>query len=236
MFTDEELLPISALQHLVFCPRRAALVFIERQWAENRYTAQGRQVHRRVHDPRRGENRPGVRIARGLELRSYRYGLVGKADVVEFHDTTPGQPPRVIVVEYKRGRPKGELDLPFRVQLCGQVLCLEEMLQQPVAGAALFFKKSNRRVEVPLDEALRRRTAEACQELHQLVRSGRTPIARYQRKCRHCSLLPLCLPKALRPRATAARYLAQAICNESSSDLPASPPSGSSQAEENPSP
>ncbi|HID76047.1 MAG TPA: CRISPR-associated protein Cas4, partial [Planctomycetaceae bacterium] len=210
MYSDDELRPVSALQHFMFCPRRAALIYLEGLWSENRFTAEGRLLHRRVHDARRGEKRPGVRVARGLEIRSYRHGLVGKADVVEFHSSSPGQSPQVTIVEYKRGRPKPALDEPFHVQLCAQALCLEEMLGRGVSDGAIFFGRANRRVEVPLDTALREKTLAAIAALHELIGAGRTPAARYQARCRRCSLLHLCLPKALRPRATAARYLALA--------------------------
>lgn len=138
MFTDDQLLPISALQHYVFCPRRAALVHIERLWAENRFTAEGNVLHARAHDPRQRESRPGVRITRGLELRSYRHGLVGKADVVEFHQPTSTKPAEALIVEYKRGRPKAGRDAEFRVQLCGQALCLEEMLDVHIELGTIF--------------------------------------------------------------------------------------------------
>ncbi len=83
MYTEDQLLPISALQHLLFCERQCALIHIEGLWAENRLTVEGRHLHERTHDERRGESRPGVRITRGLNLCSYMLGLVGKADVVE---------------------------------------------------------------------------------------------------------------------------------------------------------
>ena len=124
-FAEDALLPLSALRHLLFCERQCALIHVEGLWAENRLTVEGRHLHERA-DSGRSESRPGVRIARTLPIRSLRLGLIGRADVVEFHDAGPGAPPRVVPVEYKRGRPK--LDESDRVQLCAQALCLEEML------------------------------------------------------------------------------------------------------------
>ena len=218
MFTDDELLPISALQHFVFCPRRAALVHIERLWAENRFTAEGRVLHRRADDPHRGESRPGVRIVRAMELRSDRFGLVGKADVVEFHEDRPGRPYEVLLVEYKRGRPKQGRGDEFRVQLCGQALCLEEMLDTRLDRGMISFGKSRRRTEVAFDDALRGRTLETLEHLHELIRSERTPPARFAAKCRRCSLINLCLPKAMRSRSTAARYLSSLVAEDSSTE------------------
>ena len=46
--TEDELLPISALQHFVFCPRQCALIHLEQAWSENRFTAEGRIMHEKV--------------------------------------------------------------------------------------------------------------------------------------------------------------------------------------------
>src|SRR5580658_4070222 len=89
LFTEDDLLPLSGLQHLVFCERQWALIHIEQVWAENRLTAQGRVLHERAHEGG-GESRPGLRIARGLRLRSLRLGLSGEADVVEFRASPTG--------------------------------------------------------------------------------------------------------------------------------------------------
>ena len=214
MFSDDELLPVSALQHFVFCPRRAALIHIEGLWAENRYTAEGVRLHQRAHDPRRGETRPGVRIARGLEIRSYHYGLVGKADVVEFRQAVPDRPPEVTIVEYKRGRPKPGRDEEFHVQLCAQALCLEEMLGVKIPDGRIFFGEAKRRLEIAFDETLRNKTENAIGQLRELIAGGKTPAVRFQAKCRKCSLFDLCMPKTARPRCTAQRHLSQAILED----------------------
>mgnify|MGYP000925131663 CR=1 FL=1 len=211
MFTDDQLLPISALQHWQYCPRRAALVHIEGLWAENRYTVEGRHLHERAHDPGRGERRPGRHVARGLELRSLRLGLTGKADVVEFYAGLPETESRIVLLEYKRGRPHADRDAPFQVQVCAQALCLEDMLGRSVDEAYLFFGKTRQRVPVVLHPDLRQSTLHAIGELHKLIAAGRTPPARFERKCRRCSLYDLCLPKSLRPRATASRYLSNLV-------------------------
>src|ERR1039458_9768646 len=89
MYTEDDLLPLSGLQHLVFCERQWALIHIEQVWAENRLTAEGRVLHERAHEGG-AESRPGLRVARGLRLRSLRLGLAGQADVVEFHAGAEG--------------------------------------------------------------------------------------------------------------------------------------------------
>jgi CRISPR-associated exonuclease Cas4 len=214
MYSEDALLPISALQHLLFCKRQCALIHVEGLWAENRLTVEGKHLHKRAHegpDERRGD----LQIVRGLPLRSLRLGLVGKADVVEFEERgSPifpqglgriGTVPDVHVtpIEYKRGQAKK--DDSDRVQLCAQALCLEEMLGVHVGEGALFYGKNRRRLAVVFDESLRRRTEAAARELHELIASGVTPLAVREPKCDACSLFNLCLPHALgRGRGAAA--------------------------------
>ena len=216
MYSEDDLLPLSGLQHLLFCERQCALIHVEQLWVENLYTAEGRIMHERV-DSGRSESRGDVRLAFGLPLRSLRLGLVGKADVVEFH-REEGQAElkqsgvllwRPFPVEYKRGRPKKELW--DKIQLCAQALCLEEMLGVDVPKGALFYGKTRRRMDVSFDAGLRRETEEASLRLHDLIASGVTPAARYDEKCESCSFVSLCLPKATTGRRSVTRYLAEVI-------------------------
>ncbi len=214
MYDEDDLVPLSALQHMLFCERQCALIHIEQLWVENLYTAEGRIMHERV-DSGRSESRGDVRLAFGLPLRSLRLGLTGKADVVEFH-REEGEAGaslwRPFPVEHKRGRPKKELW--DKVQLCAQAMCLEEMLAVDVPQGALFYGKTRRRVDVGFDVDLRRETEEAALRLHDLIVSGVTPSARYDEKCESCSFISLCLPKATAGRRTVTRYLAEVIGEE----------------------
>lgn len=207
MFSEDQLLPISALQHLLFCERQCALIHVEQVWEENRLTVEGRNLHDRVHT-QDGETRPGIRIVRGLRLRSLRLGLVGIADVVEFHhDTNSGVKGkgRPFPVEYKRGKPKP--DDSDKVQLCAQALCLEEMLGCTITCGALFYGTTRRRLEVEFDEELRNLTARTAARLHSLVEANVTPPAVYLPKCDNCSLFHVCLPKSLHGEGVVQRYL-----------------------------
>ena len=206
MYQEADLLPLSALQHLVFCPRQCALIHIEQVWTENRFTAEGRVMHERV-DSRQRETRAGVRIETGVPLRSLALGLSGRADVVEYHRREHEWTP--FPVEYKRGRPKK--DNCDEVQLCAQALCLEEMLGRDVPEGALYYGQNRRRKDVALDAQLRRETTDAAASLHALIRSGATPPARYAKKCDNCSLLEICLPKAAGANKNVSRYLKRVL-------------------------
>ena len=200
MYSEADLLPLSALQHLLFCERQCALIHVEQTWSENRFTAEGRIMHEKVHSAGH-ETRDGTRIVRDLALRSLRLGLVGKADVVEFCDGNP------FPVEHKRGRHKA--DDCDRVQLCAQAMCLEEMLGVAIPEGSIFYGQPRRRELVVLTDRLRETTEKAAARLHELFAGGETPPAEYVRaKCDRCSLLELCKPRA---RHDVARYIREAV-------------------------
>jgi CRISPR-associated exonuclease Cas4 len=168
-------------------------------------------MHERV-DSGPSESRGAVRLAFSLPLRSLRLGLVGKADVVEFHrekDSTGSDFWRPFPVEHKRGRPKkAAWD---KVQLCAQGMCLEEMLGIEVPNGALFYGKTRRRVDVVFDADLRRQTEETTRRLHELVGSGHTPPPVCTPACEHCSFLETCLPQTLDRPKSVGRYLKEVI-------------------------
>jgi CRISPR-associated exonuclease Cas4 len=226
LFTEDDLLPISALQHLLFCERQCALIHVERLWVENRLTVEGRLLHDKAHAGP-DESRRGVRVVRQLPLRSLRLGLVGVADVVEFQPSEHGvaetnslhtpqsgntqraPPDTPFPVEYKRGKPKtADCD---RVQLCAQAMCLEEMLGVSVPAGALFYGRTRRREQVAFDAGLRALTEQTAARLHELISLGRTPVAVRMPKCRNCSLAQLCLPEPAKGSRSAARYLQRAL-------------------------
>src|SRR3989339_1143247 len=203
-YTEDDLIQLSALQHLVFCERQCALIHIEQLWSENLFTAEGRIMHDKV-DTANRESRGNIRIEYGVPMRSLWLGLIGKADVIEFHKKDDGTwlP---FPVEYKRGKPK--MDDCDKVQLCAQAICLEEMLNVEIGEGALFYGQTRRREDVGFDKALRMKTEEAAKKVHELIESGITPKAEYSKKCKQCSLLNLCMPKVCGKHKAANNYLA----------------------------
>jgi CRISPR-associated exonuclease Cas4 len=206
-YAEDDLLQLSSLQHFMFCSRQCALIHIEQVWSENVFTAEGRIMHDKVDTVNR-ESRGNVRIEYGVPMRSLRLGLIGKADVVEFHKTDNGNwvP---FPVEYKRGKPK--IDDCDRVQLCAQAICLEEMLSVEIETGALFYGRTRRREEVVFSGQLRAETEDAARKVHELIASSITPEPEYSKKCKKCSLLDLCMPKACEKRASVGNYLVSVI-------------------------
>lgn len=211
-YAEEDLLPLSALQHHLYCPRQCALIHVDGLWAESQETVEGRHLHENV-DSGGHTTREGVRTTRGLQIRSLRLGIVGRSDVVEFPADGPPCP-----VEFKRGRPKA-IDAD-RVQLCAQAFCLEEMLGVQIPEGDLYYGRTRRRERVVLSAELRARTEETVAAVRTLVNAGSTPRAEYvARKCDRCSLKGLCLPGGTGPTRSASRYLARAL-SASLSELP----------------
>lgn len=223
MYSEDELLPISSLQHLVFCERQAALIHLEGIWDENIYTAEGRILHERSHKYE-VETRGNLRVVRSLMIRSLRLGISGMTDVVEFHKLVygtevgiqnSGEAPlggidgawKVYPVEYKRGAIRHVEG--SEVQLCAQALCLEEMLGVAIDEGSIYYSKSRRRYEVCFDKQLRKLTEKTAERVHDLMNSGNTPAASYSKKCDTCSLFFSCMPKTAGAHKSVQAYMVE---------------------------
>lgn len=182
------LIPLSALQHFVFCPRQCALIHNEQAWADNYLTAQGNALHERV-DSGVPETRKGIRYERSVHVCAEQLGVSGILDLVEY-DTVSGS---LKPVEYKRGKPKPHL--ADEIQLCAQALCLEEMTGQTIHEASLWYGQTRHRHAVVLTETLRATTRQIIQQTQTLLEQGNTPPPQYGKHCKACSLLDECQPQ-----------------------------------------
>jgi CRISPR-associated exonuclease Cas4 len=200
MYSEDDFIHIGALQHYVFCPRQCALIHVEDAWRENVYTVRGDILHEKAHSDTY-ETRGTLKTVRGLRIHSYRLGIVGRCDVVEFraptkvaftHEITPTfrsgtltahqhaalalrreSNTEILPVEFKAGKPKE--DISDKVQLCAQALCLEEMLNTTVKRGAFFYGRIRRRLLVEIDEELRKQTEDIIAAVHDLVSRKRVP-------------------------------------------------------------
>ncbi|MGI6720355.1 MAG: CRISPR-associated protein Cas4 [Anaerovoracaceae bacterium] len=212
-YVEENYLQLSGIQHYAFCPRQWALIHIEKQWTENYLTAEGRVLHRRAHDGVEVEKRGDLIIVRSLKVSSAVLGVSGECDIVEFHRSESGvslsgseglwQP---FPVEYKRG--KAKLDDCDRLQLCAQVVCLEEMLCIEIQQGALFYGEPRRREQVVFTPELRMKLSEIIAQMHALYKRQHTPKSTYKKTCRSCSIRELCLPRLGEPsQVSVSEYL-----------------------------
>ena len=201
-------IPLSALQHFLFCPRQCALIHIEQAWVENQFTAEGRILHEVTSQPG-AEKRRGVRTVKAMPLVSHRLGVSGIADAVEMQQNAAGAwiP---FPVEYKRGKPKAHR--ADEVQLCAQGIALEDMFSMTLNGGALFYGETRHRVQVAFDPELRSLTAQVAAATRAMLATIRTPLPVYEkRKCNACSLQDLCRPQQLSKSGSAAAWLSRQL-------------------------
>lgn len=232
-YTQDDLLPLSGIQHFLFCRRQWALIHIEQQWKENALTAEGKIMHKRADDPFFTETRNGVITARSVPVASYRLGLSGVCDIVEFLPSPPAPFDKLrtaplptmgeggvklpnrdgsylpVPVEYKRGKEKH--DHSDETQLCAQAMCLEEMLSTRIPRGYLYYGETRHRVEIEFTAELRTLVQDMSAEMHNYFSRGYTPKVKTHKGCRSCSLADVCLPVLQEKVVAASRYIKQNI-------------------------
>lgn len=215
MYTEDDYLMISGIQHFLFCKRQWALIHLEQLWAENSLTVEGRYLHQKADQPFLKERRKEKIIARGMPIQSSSLGITGICDVVEFVQSSAGaflpeygENYQVIPVEYKHGKEK--FDLSDEMQLTAQALCLEEMLVTEIPLGYLFYFETRKRVAIPIDRKKRQFLEATLQEMHHYWKERYTPKVKKQKKCKRCSLKDICLPE-LEGKQTVASYLTRRL-------------------------
>lgn len=206
-YNEDDLLPLSGIQHFAYCERQWALIHVENQWVENLRTAEGRFLHQRVDNPYFTESRGDVKTVRSVPLLSKTLGLYGVADVIELHrEAGDASSTKYSIVEYKRGKPKP--DDRDEVQLCAQAICLEEMLNISLDFGYLYYGETKHRHKVEFDELLRTRVKTLAEKMHLLFLKGETPSAVKGKRCNNCSMVDICLPKLSRSGKKTETYMA----------------------------
>jgi CRISPR-associated exonuclease Cas4 len=185
---ENDYIPIAALNQYSYCPHRCWRMFCAGEFVDNQYTIEGTSLHERVHTVGDGNQGETYQV-RAIWLKSDRYGLVGKSDLVEEVDG------RWYPIEYKRGN-RGEYDND-ELQVCAQALCLEEMTGQEIRQGYIYYAHSHQRVLVEIDQALRQMAIETIAAVTDLLTTGKMPTPRYSPRCQGCSLAEHCLPKAV---------------------------------------
>lgn len=202
---NDELIPLSYLSQYGYCPRRAGLLLLESMWAENIYTVEGSIAHERAHAGG-AESRSNCIKMFDAHITSASLGLSGKTDCIEAHADINGVSLpqyngkfRLYPVEYKHGISRNERE--YQVQLCGQAVCLEEMLGCRIEVGALYFIGSKKRNEIVFDQTLRNEVKHIAKRLHEMLETKLLPSAKKGRKCNKCSLYDLCMPTIARKYA-----------------------------------
>ncbi len=194
----DDAIAISALQHWMYCPRQCGLIHLEQAFAENIHTARGQAVHRLVDTPGY-EIKAGVRVERALAIWHDELGLIGKADMVEFHPNGD-----IFPVEFKHGAKRQKLH--DDIQLAAQAICLEAMFQRPVPFGAIFHASSHRRREVEITPSLRQLVASTTGSIRGMLHDAKLPSPINDSRCKECSLKEICQPEAIALLAKQQQY------------------------------
>jgi|SRR5699024_1081507 len=218
-YAEDDYLMLSGIQHFYFCKRQWGLIHIDQQWAENRYTAEGQQLHQKADDPYVKEKRKDLIVSRAMNVSSKKLGLSGRLDVVEFikgnigitiaHKKGLWQPQ---IVEYKRGKPKK--DNRDIVQLVAEVLCLEETIGCVIPVSYLFYHSVNKKIAVEITEELKALVTDFAQEMHFYYETKKVPEAEYFKNCTLCSMYDICMPRISKKPRSVENYMDKAIYDE----------------------
>lgn len=203
IYSDDDMLPLSGIQHFRFCPRQWALIHIDQAWEENRLTYEGQSLHKKVDDPFYRMKSSDILTLRSVNIVSKSLGLYGVMDLLELYPSDsnintishPLYPGHWIPfpVEYKHGKPKK--DYIDEVQLVAQAICLEEMYGISIQEGAIFYNQIKHRQLVEFTQDLRNEAIKCSNQMHLLFSEGRIPQPERSHKCRNCSLIDLCLPE-----------------------------------------
>ena len=223
MYTEEDMLMLSGIQHYMFCPRQWGLIHLSQEWEDNRLTVEGQLLHENVDNPFYRQKNGDIITLRSVHIASHELGLYGIADAIELlpaessdnaitHNRYPGfwHP---YPIEYKRGHQKP--DERDEVQLAAQVICLEEMYGIHIEYAALFYGEVRRREVIHIDEQLRALTFECARKMHDAWSRRYFPKANKKPRCKKCSLVDICLPE-LEQRPSVSDYLKRNLYEETS--------------------
>ncbi len=204
-----DLLPVRMLNEYAYCRRLFHLMHVDGRWADNVYTLEGKEAHRRVDrldhvlpdidtltddgpdeaSDGEGDERPA--ISRSVALASERLGITAKLDLV----STAGD--EAVPVDTKRGRVPNNPERswePERVQLMAQGLLLREHGYRTDHGV-LYFTGSRTRVDVPFTAELEALTLRLIGEARRAAQSTVLPDPLEDSpKCNGCSLAGICLP------------------------------------------
>ncbi len=188
-FDEVSYVSIAALNQYAYCSHRCWRMFCAGEFVDNQYTLEGTGLHERVHTLGDGHRQETWQV-RAIWLKSDRYGLIGKSDLIEESDR------QLYPVEYKRGQ-RGEFNNDA-LQVCAQALCLEEMTGRTVTQGFVYYAHSHQRQLVEISVELREEAIATIAAVRTLIHTGTMPQPVYTKRCKGCSLYAQCLPQAVK--------------------------------------
>lgn len=180
------LIPISMINTLIYCPRRFHYEFVQGEWRDNVHTTEGKIKHERVDKPARERKERDKIVTRKQYIASESLGVAGYVDLLE------EKKGKIYPVEYKKG--KGGQWLNDKIQLCLQAMVLEEALGREIPFGYIYYISSHRRRKVEFDDELRSRTKEAILHARAIASNPTPPEPVHDNRCNGCSIRDICLP------------------------------------------
>lgn len=213
---------ISALNHYEYCPTRCYWIYVAGEFKDNEYTVEGDIIHENVHKTMKTTRGDLVQL-RKVHIYSRKYGLIGFADLIEEKagEIYPVEYKRgrrgdwkndklqlcaqALCLEEMLDSPDGESSLVVSYSSFDKNSLMTKD-QRPTSRLSstqatripkgfIYYASSGRRVEMILDDELRRFTIDTIERVSELMKNGLKPPAFYKKKCTGCSLYPVCLPK-----------------------------------------
>ncbi len=192
------LMPVRRLHNFTYCARLFYFQWVENLFVENADTIAGSALHQNVDRPShwREELDLAERASmRSLQLESETLGLSGVIDFVE--DLGEGAE----IIDYKKGAAARDPETGERVpkeydaiQVAAYALLLQEHGVHPARGS-IYYAAERKRVAVPLNEDVFKKTRQLLTKARETADSGKLPAPlRDDPPCLHCSAYSICLP------------------------------------------
>lgn len=201
-YQSEEFLPLSAIWHFAYCRRRFYLIFVQGEWKENFFVADGAWKHKNVHRPsgaipkELGELSSKVKKLTSVWVESPSLRLRGIVDVAELRSPDGNKKEyEIILIEFKRGgrKPAKALFFSDAVLTTAQAISFSESMGADVKKAKVFYFSSRRRFEVDVSK-FKDVVFSLASEMFRMMHSPKAPKPVLSKKCFGCSLADICLP------------------------------------------
>lgn len=202
---SERQISIRMIQHYMYCPRRFALLELNRDWAENAVVVNANILHETVHSDKPRYMTKGVIAENSVAVWNDEYSLYGVCDCIEFVPDKNGVEIaehegryRIRIVEHKPTAPKGELFYPSdAIQVYAQKVCADGIWKCD-CEAYIYYASTRKRVKLPFDveeKYYHDLLLQYLSEMRKILENHNIPTYRKGQVCSNCSIYDDCFPK-----------------------------------------
>ncbi len=199
---------IRSIQHYMYCPRRFALMDINKDWVENVFVVKANIMHENVHSGKHEYKSSDKVVLSSVALYNDDFDMYGVADCIEFCKSKDGVRIeelggrfKVRIIEYKPTQPKdGSVRETDAIQVFAQKLCADYIWNCDSEGY-IYYCDTRRRVKMPFDEEYekyRNLFDTLTFEMEELAEKGVIPERKKKQNCSGCSMRDVCMPQTKR--------------------------------------